>query len=118
MKFSAIFLTFCAFFTYSSHHSLSIEVESNNLANYACTIAKQALKSQQNTQDILIINNILYMESNLINLITGCIPKDNPIVLHNLRMPLTEKTLRKASLVVLLSDALSPVSITMIFDNF
>lgn len=112
MKVAAFFVGI--FFLFSSNFSLVIEDQNDSLAKFTCEIADKALRLQPYTQDILIANNIVYMESNLLNNIGKCISNNNPIVLHNLRFPLIEMALRKSSLIIFVSDILSTVSMSVI----
>ncbi|CAG9811090.1 unnamed protein product [Chironomus riparius] len=75
--------------------------DDKRLSNYICKITKDITKAKSDTQDVLIGNLGGNMWSSTINYIAGCVGSDTAVVLSGFKDVLTEKTLRKASVIIL-----------------
>lgn len=81
------------------------------LPNYVCKVTKDILKSTTDTQDVLIGNLGGKFQAKIVNDIAGCLSgADNAVVLTDLKDKMTEKTLRKAAVVILVFDDVEQVS--------
>ena len=114
MKITAIFLILSASLLINSsstlHSPILVANQNENLANFACKVTKDVVNSEPHTQDILIVNMAGNTHSVMINDITKCIGEGNSVILSDLKAPLIEKNLRKASLIILVMDKLDLVS--------
>ncbi|CAG9811085.1 unnamed protein product [Chironomus riparius] len=98
MRITQIFILLILTTILSTTETLQID---QNLSNYVCKIIKDLLKSNSSTQDVLIGNIGGKMWSSTINYIAGCVGHKDAVVVSDFKKPLTEKTLRKASIIVL-----------------
>jgi len=105
MKISKILAPFLALLllnsTFSTNFILKASSNDKKLSNYVCKIIKDITKSKSVTQDVLIGNLREKMWSSTINDIAGCVGDGNGVVVSDFKEALTEKTLRKATLMIL-----------------
>ncbi|KAL7013021.1 hypothetical protein ACKWTF_015154 [Chironomus riparius] len=89
---------------FSTNFILKTSQNSKKLSSYVCKVTKDIISSKSNTQDILIGNLGEKMWSSTVNDIAGCFGQDTAIVVSDFNSIVTEKTLRKATMVILTFD--------------
>lgn len=107
--FSLIFVALLINLAYSRHLA-PIGNQKDILASSTCNIVENVLSSQHCTQDILIVNMGNIVSIATVNTIASCIGDEHAVVISDLKVPLVEKSLRKASAIIVISDILSMVS--------
>ena len=80
--------------------SFAINPQISNLSNFVCKVTNDVLISQNHTQDVLIGNLGVNSSSILINDVISCISHEYSVVVADLNSPMTDKNLRKASIMI------------------
>ena len=96
--------------TINTNFILKTSQNDKKLSNYVCKVTKDITKSKIDTQDVLIGNLGGELWSSTVNDIAGCVKSDTAVIVSDFKTSLTEKTLRKAALVVLTCNKLDKVS--------
>ncbi|KAL7014270.1 hypothetical protein ACKWTF_015841 [Chironomus riparius] len=106
-----IFLrVFSSFSTVWQFHSFKPSVADAKLANDICKITNDLTRSSTDTQDILVGNVGGQAWSSTVNDIITCIDDRNAVVVMDFKHKITEKSLRKASVVILILEWSNQVS--------
>lgn len=112
MKLFRLFRLFVAILVLNSTLNLGFILKTlqNNkiLSNYVCKITKDIIKSKYDTQDVLIGNLGGKVWSSTVNEIAGCV-KDSVVVVSDFSKKMTEKSLRKAAIVIVLINEVDMV---------
>lgn len=80
---------------------LKTTASGQNLSTNVCKITKDIIKSKTDAQDILIGNLGGKLWTTTLNDIAGCIGSDNSVIVNDFEEALTEKSLRKAAVIIL-----------------
>lgn len=75
-----------------------------------CEITNNVISAHTHTQDVLIGNLADKSQSIVLNDVTKCIGMQNAIVVSDLKITMTQKNLKTASVVILLLDRIDFVS--------
>ena len=116
MKLFCIFLIiFCISSTVSGSYSIKPSIDDQKLPKSICKIINDVTNSKTDTQDILIGSSGGKVQSSTINDIIECIDDKNAVVLTDLRTKVAEKTLRKATVIILELRSIRKVSRIVIY---
>lgn len=86
----------------STNFFLKTSSNDKKLPNYVCKVTKDIIKSKTDTQDILIANFGGKLWSSTVNDISGCIGNGSAVVISDFKSAPTEKTLKRAAVVILM----------------
>lgn len=119
MKFTKILPIFLIFSVLNSVLGTILVSENSsndiNLSNFVCKIIKAITKTKNDTQDVLVGNLGGKLWSSTVNDIAGCVGRGSAVVVSNFGDLVTEKTLRKATVVVLGLKDLDKVKLYLIY---
>ena len=123
MKWKIRFLLiFCTLFLPGCTFAFKINIpavnQNQHLADFACKVTMDVVSSQSHTQDILIGNLGGKSQSLMVNDITKCIADENLVTVTDLKTPMTEKNLRKASVAILVADKIDLVHMKFLRSNY
>ena len=104
MKFSSKFALFCSIL-----HFINI-TRSQDLVNFTCKVTSSITSSYLHTQDVLIANIASNLQVSMIDEMTKCIGVNTAVLVTDLRVPMTEETLRKAAVVIFVVNSFNKVS--------
>ncbi|CAG9811094.1 unnamed protein product [Chironomus riparius] len=106
MKIARLFALFLALLIFNSTFSTKFILKTlqndDKLSNYVCKVTKDIISSKSDTQDVLIGNLGGKMWSLTVNDITGCIGSLSAVVVTNFEDVMTEKTLNKAAVMIVM----------------
>ncbi|KAL7011241.1 hypothetical protein ACKWTF_014183 [Chironomus riparius] len=80
--------------------SIAINPQLNSLSNFVCKVAMDVLISQNHTQDVLIGYLGGKSKSTVLNDVISCISHEYSVVVTDLKSPMTDKGLKKASIMI------------------
>ena len=113
MKISRFFALILALLILNSPLSTNLILKTSQndkkLSNYVCKITKDITKTKRDTQDVLIGNLGGEVWSSTVNDIAGCVGSETAVIVNDLTTTVTEKTLRKAAVVILMFDKVNKV---------
>ena len=116
MKISRILAPFLAHLilnsTLSTNFIFKTSQNDEKLSNYVCKITKDITKTKSDTQDVLIGNLGGELWSSTVNDIAGCIGSDTAVVVSDFKSIVTEQTLRKAAVLILMFGYVNQVSLS------
>ncbi|CAG9811084.1 unnamed protein product [Chironomus riparius] len=75
------------------------------MSNYICKVSKDVIKAKNHNQDVLIVNLGGKMWLSTVNDIARCVGHENAVLVNDFKKPLTEKTLRKANLIIMFAES-------------
>ena len=114
MKISRILAPFLALLifnsTISTNFILKTSQNDKKLSNYVCKVTKDITRTKSNIQDVLIGNLGGELWTSTVNGIAGCIGSETAVVVSDFKSILTDKTLRKAAVVILTLTQFNSVS--------
>lgn len=83
------------------------------LVKYVCKVTENVLKAESDTSDVAIGSFNSKMPPEFINEVTKCISKHSMVITTDFSKRIEDKNLRKAQLIILVTDETNQVSFSM-----
>lgn len=122
MKGISLFIFLSTIFIVNSSFNVKLLIkfltDNQQLSKNICKITNDIINSKTDTQDILVGNFGGKMWPSTINNILQCIDDKAPVVVVDVRTKLTDKSLRKASVMILMMHSLNEVNLIYLLRSF